>query len=245
MAKRKKRRVPRGKLPQSNRYLELLSDELYKEVTGEHAISSLDKGQSETLRKEYDIRTTVICWGIPMDEILYTKFFTNYILLMRMPWDSFITTESTYLPDARNAIHKRFLETTDAPYLMMLDSDVLPPPNLVNVLLSHDKHIVGGWYKNKSYGEPHPVVYDFAEETEDRLGWLHRDEPGIGLEKVDGMGAGCWLMSRELAEALGEKPYSMEKATEDLVLCKKVMDLGYEMWVDWDMKCAHAGISWV
>ena len=214
MAKRKKGK----RLPQSNRYLELLSDELKEEIIGVPTISSLDKGESETLRKEYDIRTTVICWGIPMDEILYTKFFTNYIMLMRMPWDSFITTESTYLPDARNEIHNNYLETVDAPYLMMLDSDVLPPPHLINTLLEHDKHIVGGWYRKKSRDDAHPVVYDFAEETEDSLLWAYREEPGTGLEKVDGMGAGCWLMSRELAEALGESPYSMEKGTEDLVL---------------------------
>jgi hypothetical protein len=52
-------------------------------------------------------------------------------------------------------------------------------------------------------------------------------------------------MSRELAEALGPRPYSMHKATEDLNLCKKIMDLGYEMWVDWDLACAHMGISWL
>ena len=52
-------------------------------------------------------------------------------------------------------------------------------------------------------------------------------------------------MSRELAEALGESPYSLERGTEDLILCKKILDLGYEMWVDWDMPCAHMGISWV
>ena len=59
------------------------------------------------------------------------------------------------------------------------------------------------------------------------------------------MVAGCWLMARELAEALGKDPYSMDKAAEDLVLCKKIMDLGYEMWVDWDLPCAHCGVTYV
>lgn len=242
MAKRKK-----GKryAPRPYKYLKLLSDELKGELTGKRTVSALSHGEREVLYQEYRIRPTPICWGIPMDEVMFSKFFTNFIRLTSMPWDSFVTTEATYLPAARNDVHTKFLTETDSPYLMMLDSDVLPPPNIVETLMAYEKHIVGGWYKNKSLAKgPHPIVYDFDSETEDGIHWRYRKDPGKGLEKVEGMGAGCWLMSRELAEALGENPYSMEKGTEDLVLCKKIMDLGYEMWVDWDLACAHMGVSW-
>jgi len=59
------------------------------------------------------------------------------------------------------------------------------------------------------------------------------------------MGAGCWLMTRELAEALGPKPYSMVGGGEDLELCKKIHNLGYDIWVDWEIPVAHLGVSWV
>jgi len=242
MAKRKKSKF----IPRENKYLALLSEELKGEITGQRTHRELDRGVSEVLRQEYRIRSVPICWGIPMDEVMFSKWFVNFLRLSSMPWDSISTTEGTYLPSARNGIHNTYLTDTDAPYLMMLDSDVLPPPNIVDILMAHQKHIVGGWYKNKNLKKgPHPIVYDFHQETDTELQWINRAEPGKGLEKVDGMGAGCWLMSRELAEALGENPYSMEKGTEDLVLCKKIMDLGYEMWVDWDLSCAHMGISWV
>lgn len=242
MAKRKKSKF----VPRENKYLRLLSEEIKGEIPGQKIHHALTLEESEYLRQEYRIRATPICWGIPMDEVMFSKWFVNFLRLSSMPWDSISTTESTYLPSARNDIHNTYLTDTDAPYLMMLDSDVLPPPNIVEILMSHEKHIVGGWYKNKSLRKgPHPIVYDFHKETEKELQWINRAEPGSGLEKVDGMGAGCWLMSRELAEALGENPYSMERGTEDLVLCKKIMDLGYEMWVDWDMSCAHMGVSWV
>ena len=240
MAKRKKKYTPKP-----NKYLELLSDELKEEVTGKKISSVLDRETKDILSLKYRIRPITICWGIPLDEVMFSKWFVNFIRLSSMPWDSFATTESTYLASARNDIHNTFINDTDAPYLMMLDSDVLPPPNIVDILLSHEKHIVGGWYKNKSLHKgPHPIVYDFYEEDDNYLRWVPREEPGEGLEKVEGMGAGCWLMSRELAEALGENPYSLDKGTEDLVLCKKIMDMGYEMWVDWDLACAHMGVSW-
>jgi len=232
-------------LPKSSRFYELLSDELKEEIGGKPKITSLTRAQREKLDRHLDLRTTPICWGIPFDEILYSKFFVNFIRLGFMPWDSCATTESTYLPDARNEIHRNFVEQMDAPYLMMLDSDVLAPPDIVVRLLEHNKHLIGGWYKNKNVGhDPHPIVYEFVNETDDELQFRHYEKPGEGLEKVDGMGAGCWLMSRELAEALGPEPYSMEKATEDLVLSKKIMDMGYDMWVDWDLACAHLGVSW-
>jgi hypothetical protein len=240
MAKRKKK----APLPKKNKYYDLLADELKLEVPDSATITSLTRGQREKLDKGLHIRTTPITWGIPFDEILFAKFFTFYIRLNQMPWDNFATSESTYLPDARNEIHNNFLDL-DCEYLMMLDSDVLCPPGMVEVLMSHNKHLVGGWYKNKAYHkEPHPIVYDFVDETE-TLNFKPRQEPGTGLERVDGMGAGCWLMSQELAQALGKSPYSLEKGGEDLCLSKKVMDLGYEMWVDWDMACAHVGVSWV
>jgi len=242
MAKRKKKRYA----PEPHKYLELLSDELRGEITGQKTVASLSREESEILRLEYRIRPTPICWGIPMDETMFSKWFVNFLRFASMPWDSYVTTESTYLPIARNDIHAKFLQKTDSPYLMMLDSDVLPPPNLIDLLLSYEKHIVGGWYKSKSLSEgPHPIVYNFHSESEDGLHWENIAEPGKGLEKVDGMGAGCWLMSRELAEELGSEPYSMDTGTEDLGLCKSIMDLGYEMWVDWDMPCAHMGVSWV
>ena len=176
MAKRKK-----GKryAPRPNKYLELLSEELRGEITGQKTISALTREESEVLRQEYRIRPTPICWGIPCDELMFTKWFTNFIRFSSMPWDSFVTTESTYLPSARNDIHNKYLNETDAPFLMMLDSDVLPPPNIIDILMSHEKHIVGGWYKNKSlHRGPHPIVYDFSKETDSQLLWSNRAEQG-------------------------------------------------------------------
>ena len=244
MAKRKKRQVPRGKLPQSNRYVELLSDELKQEITKKKSINSLRKGERDRMYEAYQLRTTPVCWGVPLDEVLFTKFFTGFIRQGVMPWDDIITSEGTYLPEARNYIHNTYLKDSVAPFLMMQDSDILAPPDIVNRLLKHDKHLVGGWYKNKrEFCPAHPIVYDFLGESSTVNKWQHREEPGGGLEKVDGMGAGCWLMSRELALALGIDPYSMEKGGEDLWISKKVADLGYEMWCDWDLAVAHMGIS--
>lgn len=183
-------------------------------------------------------------WGIPCDEIMYSKFFFMFERnAYRMPWDDFGYSEGTYLPKARNFIHNKYLHESDAPYLMMLDSDSLISPHVLDRLLAHKKPIVSGWYKDKKAADHHPVVFDFFEENDAEIVWKHRHQPGEGLEKVDGVGAGVLLMSRTVAETLGENPYDMNKSGEDLTLCRRLMKLNIPLYVDWSAFVAHAGVG--
>lgn len=208
-----------------------------KEVAGEFFVR-------DTEGNKHALRTTPIVWGIPCDEVMFSKFFVYFVKHAGfMPWDSFVTSEGTYLGKARNMIHKRFVENKNAPYLMMLDSDIVFPPNLVETLLAHKLPIVGGWYKDKHAPDHHPAIYDFVEDDAQGVThWRHRPAPGTGLEKVDGMGAGCWLMTREAAEALGAEPYETFGGGEDMKLCRKMMKLGIPLHVDWSLNLAHVGV---
>ena len=195
------------------------------------------------------IRTTPICWGIPFDEVVFSKWLKPLWTFNRiMPWDDSNFTGSTYLPAARNIIHSGYVLELSTPYLFMLDSDVCPPPRIVEKLLDRIKHnpeikIIGGWYKKKE--EPYePVVYEDLGDTKDGIiDAMEYEEPGTGLEKVDLAGAGCWLMSREVAEAIGPEPYDMNSGGEDLLLCRKVREAGFDLWIDWDLACAHIGVA--
>jgi len=233
-----------------------LREAAHKEVTKQ----AFDKGAPKTRLRRHVIdgdevykekqdvmmRYTPVLWGIPADEVMFSKFHTHFIRNSNMmPWDDYVSTESTYLPSARNEIHNTFKNDSDYPFLMMVDSDIIFPRLMVEQLMSYKLPIVGGWYKNKHWAhEPHPIVYDFLHTTHDgRSKYKHRENPGEGLERVDAMGAGCWLISRETAEAIGDSPYDMEKGGEDLRFSKKLMDLDIPMHVDWDIACAHIGVS--
>ncbi len=162
-----------------------------------------------------------------------------------MPWDNFHFCMNTYLPEARNQIHSTFLKTT-AEWLVMLDSDVIPPPNFATKLMSHNKKMVGGWYCKKDMLNPDmrfPVVYDYAAEKDNVHFWNIRKQPGKGLERVDAAGAGCWLIHRDVAKAIGEHPYNMEHGGEDMELCVKVRNAGFDLWIDWDVACSHIGTA--
>ncbi len=195
--------------------------------------------------KEVELRSTPVTWGIPFDELMFSRFMIFFEKHAdRMPWDGFISSQGTLVHEARNRIHRAYLKE-NRPYLMMLDSDILFPEKLVETLMAHNLPIVGGWYKNKDITNLHPTVYDFDYKDEnDVFVWKHKKEQGNGLEKVDGMGAGCWLMRRDVAEALGENPYgNSNQGGEDLVLCRKLHDLGIPLHVDWSINCAHLGVG--
>lgn len=203
----------------------------------------LRQGKVATVPLDITIRDMPIQWGIPMDETMFTLWFSNWVNLDVMPWDDIAISHSTYLPEARNFVHESFVKYSKLEWLMMLDSDVMPPPSVLQQLLSHGKLMVGGWYRKKG-GMNEPVVYDYQGKKEDgKHGWKIRMVPGEGLERVDGAGAGCWLMHRSVAEAIGLKPYDMERGGEDLGLCLKVKEAGFDCWIDWKLACAHLGVG--
>lgn len=239
--------------PQSNPALEAIAQRIADRVPAEVKHVTYDGGSRHEFREALQIRTQAIAIGIPFDELAFSQFTVNLLGLHLMPWDNPITTMSTYLPMARNQIHDIFIENKDqGTHLLMLDSDVLPPPDCINKLLMHKKPMVGGYYcKKEKYPikqldgtvtvVQRPVVYDYDKEKD---GYVQRFAPGTGLERVGGAGAGCWLMSREVAEAIGKSPYGQD-AGEDLILCDKVRQAGFELWIDWTVRCAHTGVFWV
>ena len=199
-----------------------------------------------------NLRTVPVCYGIPFDEVVFSRWVRNLITHNRpQPWDDVIVTASTYLPIARNIIHKQFLVQSNLDWLLMLDSDVLPPQAFDSRLLKRVRDnpeikMIGGWYRKKDEPFQPTIYHDTGESFEDGAIMVHayeESEIGTGLAKVDAAGAGCWLMHRSVAEALGEKPYDMEHGGEDLKLCRKIRAAGFDLWIDWDVSCAHAGVG--
>jgi hypothetical protein len=188
-------------------------------------------------------RKTKIMWGVPCDELMYSRWAMWLMHMPRHPEDLFTHIIGTYVPFARNSIHQEFLRS-GYDWLFMLDSDVCPNFEIVDILLGHGLKVVSGWYNTKEVPK-RPCVY---RETglKDAHGiptWEQFDKPGTGLQKVDGIGMGTMLMHREVAEKLGQKPYDENEGGEDLKLCRQIRALGYDVWCDWNLEAKHVGIA--
>lgn len=151
---------------------------------------------------------------------------------------------------ARNAIVDEFLET-DCDVLWMLDSDVSPPPHIMDLVTVH-------WEKWEVSGAAYPV---FMTQPGDELKQLvftaYRGTNGLGMgpsripysgeDYVDGLATGCLFIKREVFGKIS-KPYFEFKYDaesrklmegEDLGFCLKLQKLGIKFFTDFSMVCKH------
>jgi GT2 family glycosyltransferase len=134
---------------------------------------------------------------------------------------------------ARNELVRNFL----GDWLLMLDTDMPPPPDLVVRMLraaeAGGADVLTGLYCHKR--PPHgPVLYVKAPEGRRFLtaGDWTRTAP---LLRVDGAGAGCLFVRRavftRIVTELHEEPFDIAPPlSEDLSFCERLGTLGIPLW---------------
>lgn len=138
--------------------------------------------------------------------------------------------------------------------LIFIDADIEFQPQWIFNLLDCQESVVGGTYRKKSD----------AEETYTVKAMLNSDgSPNLHLQKnglieVQGMGTGFVKISRDALLAIwnASEPYNDEQRgsgrmvcsvgvldgtlmSEDIMLFKKLSDLGFKIWLDPKMTCKH------
>jgi hypothetical protein len=148
-------------------------------------------------------------------------------------------------------------------WIFYLDSDVIPPLNVIPRLLGHNLPITSGLYWRR-YETLQPCIYKLSEEglpkalTDDELSVY-----GSMLMEVEGIGAGCLLIHSSVFEKLKptveqfdlQDPVTKQVLTcwkffeyivhhnvnlsEDIVLASRVRGLGYKIFADLSVRCGH------
>lgn len=116
-------------------------------------------------------------------------------------WESGVNVAS-----ARNAICEKFLAKSTAPWLWMIDTDmVFKPDTLERLLLEADPErapIVGGLCFGVDKGQYFPTLYDLTG-TEDDVQFVRYDEwKPDAMMQVFATGAACLLVHRTALEAI-------------------------------------------
>lgn len=188
-----------------------------------------------------------------------------HIYLMRDWVDRYGEEITLVLPDvcthrlfhdrARCDVVDEFL-ATDCDVLWFLDSDVLPPVHVLDLLAHH-------YPKWQVAGAPYPIaniapgcvdfginwtVYKDVRQNEAGQRGIHMAElPAEGQEFVDGLATGCLFIKREVFEKM-QRPwfeFKFDKESrritegEDLGFALKCHDLGIKFFVDYGMCCGH------
>ena len=133
-------------------------------------------------------------------------------------------------------------------YLLLVDTDVTPPGNALDVLLSCNKDIVSApvWHYNAGLG----VIHLNATR---KLNELTFKENTSGVEEVETTSFGCILISKKVLDAFKEagesfvywsklldEKYNNNVISSDTIFYFKAKKLGFPTYVCWDLKgCEH------
>ncbi len=160
---------------------------------------------------------------------------------------------------ARGTLLSTFIEHEDVEWLYFWDDDIEPvnvggeAGNLIDMLLRHNKPIIGGLYSTRGAGghcagrvdsvenprNPMPVRYLAGgsmlihRRVIDQLKTAH---PGLKYTPRNNEGAAdeAWALFAPLI-------YDGEYLSEDFAFCQRALDTGYGVWADLDVQLLHWG----
>jgi hypothetical protein len=180
-------------------------------------------------------------------ECMLALLATRRHLFMKHVQHHIVTNECSVISASRNAL----AEKAGHDYLMWVDSDIQFPPYGISRLMDRDKDVIGGLYFRKEK-DARPNVFklndgNFFETIYDIPTFK---EPF----QCDGVGTGFMLIKRKVFEAftpevceklwypfdLGRGPSNKEEG-EDLSFCRRVKELGFEVWCDPTIPLGHIG----
>ncbi len=146
----------------------------------------------------------------------------------------------------RNHIVQKFLARKEFDYLMMIDSDIVPPPNIMK-LLDFNKDIIVPLMFVMQNGKVLPLYLEQAKDGQLEFTKKYLDMQG--LVKVDATGTGCIILSRKVLEAV-KFPFRNEYDTDgikkfglDLNFCKRARKLGFQPYVHLDYVADHHAVG--
>lgn len=138
-----------------------------------------------------------------------------------------------------------------AKHLLFLDSDVHPPRDVIQRLLSRNLPIVSALYARRQ----NPPWNQMLRKSPDGFKFQPIQEgsyqPG-SLVEADAVGFGCVLIETKVFKAM-ERPwfrwteyYALGGISEDFNFCTKAKQAGFKIIVDTNVICKHSGfIKWL
>lgn len=153
------------------------------------------------------------------------------------------------IQDNRNRIAKRVKEEGDWDYVLMLDDDVVPQRNPLELALL-DKDVIGlpCQVYNLRRNRANPVYWNVMDWHPERGYWTPKDLNGYGdLLECDAVGAGAMLIHRRVLEHLDMRaPFNRVFDVDGLAVrgldyefCRRAREAGFEIWTHLDYYCYH------
>jgi GT2 family glycosyltransferase len=140
-------------------------------------------------------------------------------------------------------------------HLLFIDSDTIPPADVLEKLLAHDKDIISGLTPILHYDREKMAwgtmdncfTHQDVDEKDGKVR-THAVKRNSGLHKIWRCGTSCLLIKREVFEKLAKPYFKFEfdedivkpVRSEDLYFCDKAHEAGFEIWCDSSVICNHS-----
>lgn len=143
----------------------------------------------------------------------------------------------------RNAVVRDALDV-GSEWVMFLDDDHTFPADILNQLLSHNLPVVGALYVQRA-APFMPIAYSSKNEEDGMYTPLRLtdDLPEKGLVQVRACGTGGMLIRSEVFHQLEYPWFEHGEASEDLIFCDKVHELGIPIHVDTGIRMGHLSMA--
>lgn len=156
----------------------------------------------------------------------------------------------------RNSVVRQFLDDTDAPWLWMVDSDmVFAPDTLGRMLAAADwaqRPILGALcFSETDSGEQFSTMYELVEDDGQPVFARYAQWPEDSVVKVAATGTGCLLVHRrvfgaitrhkhdEVAPWFREVTFGRRLLGEDLTFCMRAQSAGIPVHVHTGVQVGH------
>ncbi len=158
-----------------------------------------------------------------------------------------------YIPDVRERIVqsrnllRQYVLDHGYDYFLSLEQDVIPPPDVIQTLLSHQKEIVGGVVltltTENGKDKVVPLLYKEVAEKPELMQYITSLElKSARLIPLKACSLGCLLIHRDVLQKI---PFRHDgEAFDDVLFCHDARALGYQIYVDTFVKPKHAPRPW-
>ncbi len=199
------------------------------------------KWGEEEVAKLFTPPLHVVC-GIPMrTDYLHRLFALRFAGIVKPWYWTVIDAPRGLVHDSRNEIVREALKI-GAHYVLFLDDDMVPPPDLFVRLFAHNVPVVSALaFKRRSPYDP--CIFKFGTDPNTgEVGALPLH--GLvkrGLQKVDATGFGAVLINCEVFKKIPDPWFELGKFGEDLDFSLKCFDRDISVFCDTDLIIQHLG----